>query len=67
MCRGSYTVEAALLIPLLILLMTGGIRVAIELYQEIKTEEALEDLTEFWAVDDFYFQQGIMEVIDDGS
>lgn len=67
MCRGSYTVEAAILIPLLILLMTGGIKIAIGLYQEIKAEKALEDLTEFWAVDDFYFEQGIMEVTNDGS
>lgn len=67
MHKGSYTVEAALLIPLLIILMAGTIRVAIGLYQEIEAEEQLGDLAEYWAVDEFYFEQGIVEVIGDES
>lgn len=67
MCKGSYTVEASILIPLLILVMSGGIKSGVDLYQEIKQEEELQDLKELWAVDRFYFVQGITEVINDGS
>lgn len=62
MRKGSYTIEAAILVPLLILVMARAVISAAELYKEIERQEAVAD---FWAVDRFYMVQGVKEVLND--
>lgn len=54
--RGSYTVEAAVIIPVLIWTMAAAMCTGIDLLHE---EKQIEDM---WAVDSFYQYQTLKEV-----
>lgn len=64
--RGSFTIEASILIPFLILIMSGTILWSLDTYKEIKSSSEIQEES-IWMVNKFYFEQGIMEVIEDGS
>ena len=52
--RGSYTVEAAIIVPIFIFMLAIGMRAGLILYDEIRHEREQEILDGMWAVDDFY-------------
>lgn len=65
MRRASYTIEAAILVPLLVLIIVGGILAGIELNKEISQQQEHKKVCEYWAVEDFYKVNSVKEVIDD--
>jgi hypothetical protein len=52
--KGSYTVEAALVVPMLIFTYVIAMNVAIGLYEEIRDDEQDYFREELWVVDTFY-------------
>ncbi len=62
--KGSYTVEAAIIIPVFIFILAIGMRAGLILYEEISQEEEQEIVNGMWAVDDFYRYKCMGEVID---
>lgn len=65
--RGSLTVEAALLLPFLLLMLSGTVGLGIDLYQETLEEAEEMNTEEYWAVEDFYKYQVIKEVAGNDS
>lgn len=64
MKKGSYTIEAAILVPFLMMIMAGAVTCGVDLYTDIAKQKEQEE-ADFWAVDKFYMVQGIKEVLDD--
>ena len=60
--KGSYTVEAAVLVPLLIWTMVTAMCIGINLLKEVRSEHEEEQIAELWAVDSFYRYQVLKEV-----
>ena len=52
--KGSYTIEAAIIVPTFIFLLAIGMRAGLILYGEIRQEREQEILGGLWLVDDFY-------------
>lgn len=65
--KGSYTVEASLIVPLAIGVMALAMKTGIACYQEIQRENEPEKITELWEVQDFYRNQMRKEIIHDQS
>jgi hypothetical protein len=63
-CKASYTVEAAVIVPLAIAVMALAMRIGILLCQEVKAEKEAEALTQMWEVGEFYRYQAVGEVTD---
>ncbi len=63
--KGSYTIEASVLIPLLLMVMALGMRMGIYLYQEIREQKEQQAVEELWEVKDFYQYQWIGEMTND--
>ena len=60
--RGSYTVEAALIVPILIWTMMAAMCTGIELLKEVRAEHEEKQIEDLWAVDSFYRYQVLKEV-----
>lgn len=60
----NYTIEAAILMPLLLFTIVAGIRISIQMYKEVGAEREQAKVESLWLVDDFYKYQ-VKEVIDD--
>ena len=63
--KGVYTIEASILIPLLLFVMATGIKIGLSLYGEIVDAHEEEQVMEVWAVEDFYKSNWIREVLDE--
>ena len=63
--KGSYTIEASVLIPLLLMVMALGMRMGIYLYQEIREQKEQQAVEELWEVKDFYQYQWIGAMTND--
>lgn len=63
--RGSFTVEGAILFPILFLLIAIAIQLAISLFEEIREDYEPQKVEELWEVEDFYLYQGSGEVMED--
>lgn len=63
--KGSYTVEAAVIVPLLIGTMAIAMRIAIMLYEEVRDQREEEAVQMMWEVEEFYRYQVIQEVTHD--
>ena len=61
--KGSYTVEAAIIVPIFIFILAIGMKAGLILYSEIKQQQEQQILEEMWLVDDFYRYQLGKEVI----
>jgi hypothetical protein len=61
-CKASYTVEAAVIVPVMIAVMALAMRIGILLCQEVKAEKEAESLEQMWDVEEFYRYQTIGEV-----
>lgn len=60
--KGSYTIEAAIYIPMILFLMFQTLEIAIDYWQESKEREVCESLQELDSVKEFYGYQIIDEV-----
>lgn len=63
--RGSYTVEAAIWVPILVIMFAVGIHIGLNLYEEIGNQKEQQIVVELWEVKDFYKNQWIGEWTDD--
>ncbi|SFG06068.1 hypothetical protein SAMN04487761_10333 [Lachnospiraceae bacterium C7] len=63
--KGSYTIEAAILVPLLIVVFMTSIKLGITLYQEIESEKEDQKIVNMWEVKDFYFVEAGKSLIDE--
>jgi hypothetical protein len=63
--KASYTVEAAVIVPMLIGIMALAMRVSILLYIEIRDEKEEEAVCNMWEVEEFYKYQIAEEVTND--
>lgn len=62
--KGSFTVEAAILIPIYLFIMMGTIRIGILLYSEIKADNEIQKAEQLWAVEDFYRNELVGELLE---
>lgn len=60
--KGSYTIEAAIYIPIILFIMCQTLRIAIDFWQESRTREVNEVLLELDIVKEFYNYQVINEI-----
>lgn len=60
--KGSYTIEAALYIPMILFLMYQSVGFAVDYWKESRTREVSECLQELDIVKEFYGYQIIEEV-----
>lgn len=65
MRKGSYTIEASLMIPLLLFTMAIGMKAGLVLYTEIATAQEQEKNHELWGTEDFYKSYWMKEVLND--
>lgn len=63
--KASYTVEAALTIPMLLFVMFFAMQMSFQLYDEICAQQEYEVVEQLWEVRDFYRIQGIGELTGD--
>ena len=52
--KGSYTIEAAILVPFFLFIMAGTIQSGILLYTQIREQDETCAIEDVWAVSDFY-------------
>ena len=62
--KGSYTVEAAIIVPIFIFILAIGMKAGLILYSEIKQQQEQQILEEMWLVDDFYRYKSAGEILD---
>ena len=60
--RGSYTLEAAIYIPMIMLLLFQSVGIGIEYWQKSRDREVLLELRELDIVQEFYGYQMLEEV-----
>ena len=61
-CKGSYTIEAAIYIPILLFLFFQSLELSIDFWMQSKEREVLSELTEIDIVKEFYTYQIIEEI-----
>lgn len=59
--KGSYTIEASILVPILIGIYFTMIHGGMVLYTRIRDEEPCEKVKTVWEVDDFYLKGRLKE------
>lgn len=62
--KGSFTLEGAIIIPIMLFMIAFGMKNAIDMYQQTIAEHEQDKLVEMWLVDDFYRLQIVNEVKD---
>lgn len=60
--KGSYTIEAAIYIPILLFMFYQSLGIAIDYWQDSKEREVSEELLELDIVSEFYGYQILHEV-----
>lgn len=65
MVKGSFTLEAAVLIPMLVMMYVLMVNTGIKMYVEIREQKEQEAQADMWMVDDFYRYQILKEVVHD--
>lgn len=60
--KGSYTIEAAIYIPIIIFILCQTLQIAIDFWQESRTREVSEVLQQLDIVKEFYNYQVIDEI-----
>lgn len=61
--KGSFTLEAAIWVPMLLLIYATVIKTGINLYVEVREQKECEAQKDMWMVDDFYKYQLVKEVV----
>jgi hypothetical protein len=62
--KGSYTVEASILVPVLLFTMALAMKMALGLYHELREQQESQLVESLWAVEDFYKNELVKEVLD---
>ena len=57
MLKGSFTVEASVLVPMLLIIYVLIINTGIYMYTEIREQKEQEAQSDIWVIDDFYKYQ----------
>ena len=60
--KGSYTIEAAIYIPIILCIMFQSVNLSIDFWQKSKTREVYEGLQNLDATKEFYTYQILVEV-----
>ena len=63
--KASFSIEAAIIIPLFLFMTAYCIQTAIDMYQQTTNEVEAQKLEEMWVVDDFYRFETLKEVKND--
>ncbi|MDD6481005.1 MAG: hypothetical protein PUF65_01830 [Lachnospiraceae bacterium] len=63
--KASYTVEAAVIVPLFLAAMALAMRISIALYIEVRDQKEQEEIADMWEVENFYKFQIVDEVKND--
>ena len=63
--KGSYTIEAAILVPFFLFIMAGTIQSGIQLYTQIREQDEASVIKDVWAVSDFYKCSTVGEWLED--
>ena len=63
--KASFSIEAAIIIPLFLFMTAYCIQTAIDMYQQTKTQVEAKKLEEMWVIDDFYRFEILKEVKND--
>ncbi len=63
--KGSYTVEAAMIVPILLFVMALGMKMGLVLYREIIDENEVQMVEGLWEVEDFYRNHWLKEALGD--
>ena len=61
--KGSYTVEAAILVPLLLFVIFTAVQIGISFYQESATKKISDKIQNFNIVEEFYHYQLLKEIV----
>ena len=61
--KASYTVEAAVVVPILLSAMLVAMLIGLDLYEDVKGEQEQEKIMQMWQVKEFYKYQIVNEVI----
>jgi len=56
-CKGSYTVEAAVIVSIFLWSLTMSMKLGLDLYHEVRMEQEASTEKPLWEVDEFYFYQ----------
>ena len=54
MLKGSFTVEASVLVPMLLIIYVLIINTGLYMYTEIREQQEQEAQSDIWVIDDFY-------------
>ena len=57
MLKGSFTVEASVLVPMLLVIYVLIINTGLYMYNEIREQQEQEAQSDIWVIDDFYKYQ----------
>lgn len=63
--KASYTVEAAVIVPIVIGAMALAMRIGIMLYEEVRDQKEEEAISTMWEVEEFYRYQALKGVTND--
>ena len=61
--RGSYTVEAAIIVPLYLTVLALALGNSITMYSDIKSATEAEKTEDIWAVEVFYRYEAVMDIV----
>ena len=61
--KASYTVEAAFVVPILLIGMLVAMLIGLDVYEDVKGEQEQEKIMQMWQVKEFYKYQIVDEVI----
>ena len=65
--KGSFTVEASIIVPLFLIMLGAGMKLTLTLYQEIVKSNEQDVLEDMWVVDDFYRIKIVDGLVDEVS
>ena len=60
--KASYTIEAAIYIPIILFMMANALKIGLNFFQESRQYEVNKKLEEFSAVEEFYYYHILDEV-----
>jgi hypothetical protein len=63
--KASFTVEASILVPVLLFTMALAMKIGLFLYEEMKEQRESQRVESMWEVEDFYTNEQIKGVLDD--
>ena len=65
--KASYTVEASVIVPLVLWVLAVVMQLGIAMHEEIEGQTEQEAVADLWEVDEFYICQTVGEIVDDQS